>query len=377
MSYSMDMNGWDLFNTPFSTHVKTAPQRQHADRPQQKPAAAQRNAMPAQERKTPPQPAHQPVRTQQKQSTVQNPKPDPKAAAQNPKPAPRPATPAPVATEKAASVTEQAQADTPKSEQPIPAETVNSEKTASAPVQAAPTKSPAATDTKPAVSQKELVLDMSSGSGSASAPVQDDTDKRKAHEESEAKRKAEWEAKQAAKKKAEEEAIQKLNAMSDADIIAAAARRTSTDTERLTRRNMKECLSEHIQTLCGEDPAFARKVMHPRKSIIHCFRYINRIARDYVQQELEDNDIKPDGNGYGCDVPDGLVYQWAEDYFNSTDAPEDQEKEEKFIPKPYTGAPAKTAKPSKAAKSPKKSNKTQQEKPSDSYEQMSLEGVIG
>ena len=375
MSYSMDMNGWDLFNTPFSTPVKTAPQRQPADRPQQKPAAAQHNASPAQEQKTPPQPAHQPVRTQQKQSTVQHPKTDPKAAAQNPQPAPRPATPAPVATEKAASVTEQAQADTPKSEQTELQKAVNSEKPATALEQPAPAKPPVTTDTHPAASQKELVLDMSSGSGAA--PVPDDAAKRKAHEEAEAMRKAEWEAKQAAKKKAEEEAIRKLNSMSESDIAVAAAKRVSADTERLTRRNMKECVAEHIKRLCKEDAAFARKVMHPHKTMIHCFKHINTCARNYIKQELEDNDIKPDGGGYGCDVPDGLVYQWAEDYFNSTDAPEDQEKEEKFIPKPYTGAPAKTAKPSKAAKSPKKSNKTQQEKPSDSYEQMSLEGVIG
>ncbi len=367
MSDSYDMSGWDLFGTPFSTApVRTAPQRQSADRPQQKmSAAAQRNASPAQERKTPPQPAHPSAGTQQKQSTVQN-----------PQPVPRPATPAPVATEKTASVTEQAQADIPKPEQPELQKAVNSEKLATAPEQPAPAKPPVDVNTQPAAPQKELVLDMSSGSGAASVPDQDDAAKRKAHEESEAKRKAEWEAKQAVKKKAEEEALQKLNAMSESD-IAAAAKRVSADTERLTRRNMKECVAEHIKRLCKEDAAFARKVMHPHKTMIHCFKHINTCARNYIQQELEDNDIKPDGNGYGCDVPDGLCYQWAEDYFNSTDALEDEEKEEKFIPKPYTGKSSKTAKPSKAAKPLKKSNKTQQEKPSNGYEQMSLEGVIG
>jgi len=64
------------------------------------------------------------------------------------------------------------------------------------------------------------MLDLSSGSGTA--PV-DDTAKRKAHEASEAKRRAEWEEKQKAKKQAEEAALQKLNAMSDADITIAAA----------------------------------------------------------------------------------------------------------------------------------------------------------
>lgn len=97
-----------------------------------------------------------------------------------------------------------------------------------------PNPAPAATapaSTQPAKPQKELVLDMSSGSGAV--PVQDDTEKRKAHEEAETKRKAEWEAKQKAKKQAEEAAIQKLNAMSDEDAIAVSIKRISTDTERL------------------------------------------------------------------------------------------------------------------------------------------------
>ena len=215
---------------------------------------------------------------------------------------------------------------------------------------------------------------MSSGSGAAPAPVQDDTERRKAHEEAEAKRKAEWEAKQAAKKQAEDAALQKLNDMSDEDAIAVAVKRISTETERLTRRNMKECVAEHIQELCRKDTAFARKTMHPRKSMVKCFKYITRMARDYVKQEMEDNDIRPDGGGYGCDVPDGLCYQWAEDYFNSTDAPEDKEKEETFVPKPYTGTTTKTA--TKPAKKAEKKPKKQQDKPSNGYEQMSLEGVM-
>ena len=89
---------------------------------------------------------------------------------------------------------------------------------------------------------------------------------------------------------------------------------------------------------------------------------------------MEDNDIQPDGGGYGCDVPDGLCYQWAEDYFNSTDAPEDREKEETFTPKPYTGTTTKTA--TKPAKKAEKKPKKQQDTPSDSYEQISLEGVM-
>ena len=56
---------------------------------------------------------------------------------------------------------------------------------------------------------------------------------------------------------------------------------------------MKECISEHIQTLCLEDPAFARKALHPRKTMIHCIWYINRKAKEFVEQEMKDNGFKP------------------------------------------------------------------------------------
>lgn len=254
-------------------------------------------------------------------------------------------------------------------EKPAPAIQANTAK----PEPASPPKASVPASTPPVTPQKELVLDMTSGA----APAQDDTQKRKAHEESEAKRKAEWEAKQAAKKQAEEAALQKLATMSDDEAIAASVKRISTDTERLTRRNMKECVAEHIQSLCKKDTAFARRTIHPQKSMVKCFKYITRMAKEYVKQEMEDNDIQPDGGGYGCDIPDGLCYQWAEDYFNATDALEDQEKEEKFIPKPYTGTSSKPAKPAKKTEKVKTKPKKQQSKPSGGYEQISLEGVIG
>lgn len=350
MSYSFDTDGWELFNTPFSSPVKTAPPRQQAGRPQQQPSqAAQRNTTPTAAQRNsssaPAQKAPQPARqaaTQQKPPAVKQPNPAPAPTAPVPykKPAPPATAPAPASAPMQAVSTKQEPSDSPKT--------------------------PAST--KPAEPQKELTLDLSSSSDVT--PV-DDMTRRKAHEEAEAKRKAEWEAKQKAKKQAEEAALQKLNTMNDTDIIAAAARRISADVEKITRRNMKECVAEHIQSLCKKDTAFARKTMHPRKTMIKCFKYINRQARDYVKQEMADNDIKPDGNGYGCDVPDGLCYQWAEDYFNSTDVPEDQEKEEKFVPKPYTGTP------SKPAKSVKKSDNKPKKQQSDGYEQMSLKGVIG
>lgn len=345
MSNLFDTDGWDLFNAPFSTApVRTAPTppKQQAERSQQKPSEAmRRNHSLAQEQKTPPL-SQQTTEVQQKPTAVQPPKP---------------------ASSETAPVTDESPA--PKAPAPVQADTTKQEPSSSP-------KAPVPASTLPVAPQKELVLDISSGSGAA--PVQDDTEKRKAHEESEAKRKAAWEAKQLAKKQAEEAALQQINAMSDEDVIAASVKRIGTDTERLTRRNMKECVSEHIQELCRKDTAFARKTMHPRKSMVKCFRYINRMARDYVKQEMEDNDIKPDAGGYGCDVPDGTVYQWAAEYFNATDVPEDCEKEEKFVPKLYTGATAKTSsKTVKAATKAKKAEKQAKNSESkNNFQQMSL-----
>ncbi|WP_300913521.1 Cas9 inhibitor AcrIIA9 family protein [Faecalibaculum rodentium] len=119
----------------------------------------------------------------------------------------------------------------------------------------------------------------------------DEETRRMKHETAEAERKAEWEEKQQAKKAAEQEKLDQLANMSDDAAVSAAMKQVGTDTEKLTRRNMKECVAEYIQTLCLEDPGFARMVMHPRKNMIHCFHYINRKAKEFIQQEMEDNDI--------------------------------------------------------------------------------------
>ena len=97
----------------------------------------------------------------------------------------------------------------------------------------------------------------------------------------EAKRKAEWEAKQAQKKLREQQESDRLAAMSDDDVMQASMNRVSQDTERLTRRNMKLCVMEDVQTECLADPAFARLVMNPKKKMVNCFHYINRKAREY------------------------------------------------------------------------------------------------
>lgn len=119
--------------------------------------------------------------------------------------------------------------------------------------------------------------------------------------------------------------------------------RMKKETERLTRRNLKECVSEYVQTLCLSDPAFARMVMHPRKSMAHCLQFINRKAREYLLAEMKDNGMEPQPNGiYGGDVPEDTCYDWAEEYYRDANAKEDEVMKETFVPKAYMSAAAKT-----------------------------------
>ena len=200
--------------------------------------------------------------------------------------------------------------------------------------------------------------------------------KRQEHEEAEARRKAEWEAKQRAKDEAEQAAWENAVAMSDDEVMAASMKRVGDDSERLTRRNMKQCVTEYVQTLCLEDVTFARNVMHPRKNMVNCFRYINRRAFEFAIQEMEDNDIKPSAEGYGTDVPDGLCYQWAEEYFKDLNAKEDQRQEEKFVPRPYTGGRSNATKKTEKERAEKPASKAEEKAAKAAKEDEPLEDQI-
>lgn len=232
-------------------------------------------------------------------------------------------------------------------------------------------------DAAPAELEK-LMGETKEPEGKSDQPTAEQTEeeKRKAHEEAEAKRKAEFDARQKAKKEKEDAEIARVAAMSDDEVMMASMQQVSAATERLTRRNMKECVSEYVQTKCLEDPAFARLTMHPLKSMIHCFWYINRKAREYLEQEMKDNDVTPEQAGWGGDVPDELCYQWAEEYFRDSDAEEDHRDDEKFEPRPYLGksssASKKSSKPKK--ETPKKEKKAAPPKETED-EQLSLLGV--
>lgn len=226
-----------------------------------------------------------------------------------------------------------------------------------APTQAVPVAPQpiAATSTPSIQSQSEVGTQAVHAAETPAAPAiqldtptpADDAAARRAHEEAEAARKAKWESGQRERKAAEQARLNRLAAMSDEDVVAASTQRVSADTEKLTRRSMKDCVSEHVQAMCRQDPAFARRTMHPRKSMMHCFWYINRKAKEFIEKEMKANGAQPESGIYGDDVPDDLVYQWAADYFNDPDAQEDKEKEEKFTPRPYVGKSSKASKPAK------------------------------
>ena len=134
-------------------------------------------------------------------------------------------------------------------------------------------------------------------------------------------------------------------------------------------------LAGHIQAKCREDAAFALLVMDPDKSMINCFKYITRRAQAYAEQEMKDSGIDRTGV-YGLDVPDGLCFQWAEDYFNDPDAKEDHTSEEKFVPKPYVPnrktAKTTTAKAKTATKKPEQKKPAAEAPKGAVLEQMSL-----
>ena len=181
--------------------------------------------------------------------------------------------------------------------------------------------------------------------------------KKRAHEESEAKRKAEWEQK---KKEREEKILmdwEKAVDVTDDQLSEISVKRLGDMTERLTRRNMKLCVTEYVQTLCYENMELARNVMHPAKSMINCFKYINRKALEYLKQQQEDIGEKAIDGVIGGDVPDDLCYQWAQEYFMNLDVQEDKtDEDEEFVPKPYHSATTSRAKKKEVKKeeTPKK-----------------------
>ena len=203
-------------------------------------------------------------------------------------------------------------------------------------------------------------------------PEQTEAEKKKAFEEEEAKRKAEFDAKKA--KRDEEVQIEwEINTMmTTEDLIEAAKNNIKTGVERITQRNMKESVAAYVIELSQKSEKLSRNILHPQKSITNCYKYINRKARGYLEEQMKLTGEKPDKNGViGIDIPDNLCYQWAEEYYSSTNIDEDHEDEEKFVPRTYK--PAYTPKTNKKATPKKKETPPPKEEPkADASAQMSI-----
>lgn len=203
-------------------------------------------------------------------------------------------------------------------------------------------------------------------------PEQTEAEKKKAFEEEEAKRKAEFDAKKA--KRDEEIQIEwEINTMmTTEDLIEAAKNNIKTGVERITQRNMKESVAAYIIELSQKSENLSRNILHPQKSITNCYKYINRKARSYLEEQMKLTGEKPDKNGViGIDIPDNLCYQWAEEYYSSTNIDEDHEDEEKFEPRTYR--PAYSPKTAKKSTPKKKETPPPKETPkADESAQMSI-----
>ena len=203
-------------------------------------------------------------------------------------------------------------------------------------------------------------------------PEQTEAERKKAFEEEEAKRKAEFDAKKA--KHDEEIQIEwEINTMlTTEDLIEAAKNNIKTGVERITQRNMKESVAAYVIELSQKSEKLSRNILHPQKSITNCYKYINRKARGYLEEQMKLTGEKPDKNGViGIDIPDNLCYQWAEEYYSSTNIDEDHEDEEKFEPRTYR--PSYTPKTAKKSTTKKKETPPPKEEPkADEPAQMSI-----
>ncbi|HAQ39497.1 MAG TPA: hypothetical protein DCM73_00735 [Clostridiales bacterium] len=115
--------------------------------------------------------------------------------------------------------------------------------------------------------------------------------------------------------------------------ILKAIEKISEASEKITRRNMKIQVSEFIQVRCDSDPDFAALILNPKKNLVNCFKYINRMAMEWIKEDAKARGEELHGQ-IGGDVPDDIVFDWSIEYFQKTGLPEDEEKAKPVSPSP-------------------------------------------
>lgn len=112
--------------------------------------------------------------------------------------------------------------------------------------------------------------------------------------------------------------------------IKNAIEKISDASEKITRRNMKIQVSEFIKVRCHSNPNFAALILNPKKNLVNCFKYINRMAMEWIKEDAKARGEELHGQ-IGGDVPDDIVFDWSIEYFQKIDLPEDEEKP-KYLP---------------------------------------------
>jgi hypothetical protein len=115
--------------------------------------------------------------------------------------------------------------------------------------------------------------------------------------------------------------------------IKNAIEKISNASEKITRRNMKIQVSEFIQVRCDSDPDFAALILNPKKNLVNCFKYINRMAMEWIKEDAKARGEELHGQ-IGGDVPDDIIFDWSIEYFQKTGLPEDEEKAKPVSPSP-------------------------------------------
>lgn len=185
------------------------------------------------------------------------------------------------------------------------------------------------------------------------------------HEAKEAARKAEFEEKQRRKKEKKERARQAVRAMSDADVMAAAIKMIE-EREKEIQKEFNDDPNGVIEMIILQalkagsqcDADFARSIMNPDKCFANCIRYVGTQAYEKKKDDIQ-KQIRGGAQYAAFSFPTKLYFQWATDYFNDLNAPEDKEPEEKFKPQPYRPAMKSPAKPMQPIQAKPKEENTQ------------------
>ena len=189
--------------------------------------------------------------------------------------------------------------------------------------------------------------------------------RRAEHEAKEAARKAEFEEKQRRKKEKKERARQAVRAMSDADVMAAAIKMIEAREDEIrkdfdddTNGVIEMIILQALKAGCQCDTDFARSIMNPDKCFANCIRYVGKQAYEKKKDDIQ-KQIRGGAQYAAFSFPTKLYFQWATDYFNDLNAPEDKEPEEKFKPQPYRPAMKSPAKPMQPIQAKPKEENTQ------------------